>query len=91
MNEEWGPMIEHDGKGCPRDVVGVFLYIETDTPRVYEMMITDSGGRSWDWANSDKFARVIRYKKRRPYGMLAIDALMDTLPVVEYPEVDVLK
>jgi len=27
-SEEWGPWIEHDGKGCPAECIGKFLLIE---------------------------------------------------------------
>ena len=84
--EEWGPWIEHDGRGCP--VVGMWVH------RVYDMVavdvsdgvlknekigrVKDAGSRSWSWTRG--YARVIRYRIRKPRGLAILENLIENLP-----------
>jgi hypothetical protein len=79
MSDEWGPWIEHDGKGCP--CVGQYVETRLNLRAGYVMpgcpsSLVDggmgtvgiaTGGVSWYWAAG--FARVIRYRIRRPRAL----------------------
>lgn len=73
---EWGPWIEHDGKGCP--CRGEYVHI------VYEDQIEfcgiagsgEYGGKSWDWSNAGLFSRVIRYRIRKPRGLTILESVL---------------
>jgi hypothetical protein len=94
MSEEWGPWIEHDGKGCP--CVGHYVHCMFDErvsgePDVFlgeVYYIAGSRGiecRSWDWSNSREFSRVIRYRIRKPRGLTILENLVATLDAPEGP------
>lgn len=96
MSEEWGPWIEHDGKGCP--CVGKWV-------QSYKVSISECGCFSnglrhitsegiagispwnWDWSQSGKIApngkvasKIIRYRIRRPKGMAILNAILADIP-----------
>ena len=88
MGEEWGPWIEHDGKGCP--CVGEYgqftlgggysgpVGLRDDLGRVmvttntYEGFATD--GAAWHWVES-KYP-VIRYRIRKPKGLTILTDIL---------------
>lgn len=77
MAEEWGPWIEHDGKGCPcvgRTVEAVCLMNRLGERKREQFVAT--GGKSWTWAIHREpvnvWARVIRYRIRRPDALLSL-------------------
>ncbi|WP_434612107.1 hypothetical protein [Tabrizicola sp. M-4] len=82
MAEEWGPWIEHDGKGCP--VVGLYVRIGTETGFEIEGVPSEkcaapAAGEvsAWIWSTlpqREAFLRVVRYRIRRP---LALRRLID--------------
>lgn len=87
--EEWGPWIEHDGKGCPclgMWVHCVFMMRSGDTSEL-QGIAGALGGRSWDWKNKGFAARIIRYRIRRPRGMEVLDQILADLPKVKEGEV----
>jgi hypothetical protein len=74
MAEEWGPWIEHDGKGCP--VVGLYVRVVTEG-EIQIDGIPSTGCAApppgfcsmWIWASiplCDEHLRVVRYRIRRP-------------------------
>ncbi len=81
MAEEWGPWIEHDGKGCPP--AGKFSQWRFDCPHEFPVGMVDSCGnvllddrtvqgipsnsKSWNWHPS--YLHVVRYRIRRPLGL----------------------
>ena len=89
MSDEWGPWIEHDGKGCP--CVGMYVH------RIYDVIardaqdgcfknekigrVTNQRSRSWIWTVG--YARVIRYRIRKPRGLTILENLIADLPVTE--------
>lgn len=75
MSEEWGPWIEHDGKGCP--CVGMYAERIHDRGDVVIGVVL-RGGRSWEWAPG--FTRVIRYRIRKPRGLTILENLIADLP-----------
>lgn len=82
MSEEWGPWIEHDGKGCP--CVGMF--VEVVEVHVFDLTVCDPrkiiarGGNGWrakpgqlvpHSSRPSCFARpIIRYRIRKPRALL---------------------
>jgi len=92
MKYEWGPWIEHDGKGCP--IKGQLAQVQfakkiTRAPAHY-IIIADNiaqgivrtsplgrNGNSWDWRRGNK---VIRYRVRRPRVTEWLDQVTSDLP-----------
>jgi hypothetical protein len=86
--DEWGPWIEHDGRGCP--CVGRYVQAEhnqeiTDWSGPKNAIINGrfvtsiaTNGRSWIWA--DGFTKIIRYRIRKPRGMAILESLLANLP-----------
>ena len=92
MAEEWGPWIEHDGKGCPcvgnyarwqfDDLVDVPVGFRDVGGRIVVDGITVEGwarsGEGWLWI--DGYCRVIRYRIRKPRGLVLLEELLENLP-----------
>lgn len=93
MSEEWGPWIEHDGKGCP--CVGQYVHIVFERelsgrtggggrgsiagPREWIGITNPPDGRgSWDWRTV--YNRVIHYRIRKPRGLTILEGLLENLP-----------
>lgn len=89
MSSEWGPWIEHDGKGCPcvREYVQAVAermpgdFVEVEGP------CGEKGGESWNWefwlrrdVDGNLFARIIRYRIRKPRGLIILESLLENLP-----------
>lgn len=77
MTEEWGPWIEHDGKGCP--CVGMMVevvrrYISGDEDAAIGIAYLPA--QSWDWGNAPKWARILRYRIRKPKGMSVLEGIL---------------
>lgn len=90
--EDWGPWVQHDGKGCP--CVGQYVELELTTDG---LGVTASGKTdwtiigivqagnllAWDWSkfntmkpNGMLTPKVIRYRIRRPKGMAILNAVL---------------
>lgn len=91
QQQEWGPWVEHDGKGCPLPVGTQFGAYDEDsagTVEYFEATALARGGFSWDWQWSKKpvpgignlATRIIRYRIRRPKGMAILNAILADLP-----------
>ncbi len=81
QKDEWGPWIEHDGKGCP--VVGQYVQ---DVCRFRDGHIWETEGvvssqdaEGWDWSLPSEcgffgeLGRVIRYRIRKPRGLTILE------------------
>lgn len=77
MGEEWGPWIEHDGKGCP--CAGQWTEGVNLNGRSREG-IASQAGAGWVWLMPHPRESVIRYRIRRPKGMAILDAILRNLP-----------
>ncbi len=84
QDEQWGPWIEHDGKGCP--CRGAFCHITFQRPvrslnpsalrwgaqvgpsEWVGVTNPTDGDGSWDW--SSNYNPVIRYRIRKPRALL---------------------
>ena len=75
MSEEWGPWIEHDGKGCP--CVGEWVEVEFDDHRPNaEGRATSATGNpesGWVWANAIRVSVFTRYRIRKPKGLTMLE------------------
>lgn len=97
---EWGPWIEHDGKGCP--CVGQYVHVVFARDTTWHIGngsgiyinkrewvgITNprNGHGSWDWRT---FCNpVIRYRTRKPRGLTILEELLSDLPAPSAPKVD---
>lgn len=83
--DEWGPIIDHDGKGCP--CKGMYARVWGDLPGLTrDGRYTDyiegvvRGGPSWDWAAKGNWTRVVRYQVRTPRALTELRALIADLP-----------
>lgn len=85
MSEEWGPWIEHDGKGCP--CMGMWVQVQNlNACRIWEGVACSEGGRSWDWSTG--YRPVVRYRIRRPRALLQLIEMVENLPAPAQPRVD---
>lgn len=90
MSEEWGPWIEHDGKGCP--CVGAYVHLEAFGMGCFLCVagedcrangVDPSGPSSaWLWreGNHPVFQEVVRYRIRKPRGLAILESLLENLP-----------
>lgn len=83
MADQWGPWIEHDGRGCP-DVVGLMLEVkvarDADLPPAEAGDCDSSFSRPWLWALMPWPYRVVAYRIRKPRGMVVLESLLADLP-----------
>ena len=86
---EWSPWIEHDGKGCP--CVGQFVHLVFGDgneilciagERAKTNGIAVNGPWSaWVWGEQDPEPwEIIRYRIRKPRGMVILETLLADLP-----------
>lgn len=78
MADEWGPWIEHDGRGCPvPDGTVVEVMVEGNPGDFFgpvEFAATKEG-LSWYWTwwmvivDGEWVARIVRYRLRRPNAL----------------------
>jgi len=83
---EWGPWIEHDGKGCP--CVGQYVNAVhctgfenyTVAGSDPEFMKTKFPHGSWNWGNSPYASRIIRYRIRKSRAMKLLQSIVENPP-----------
>lgn len=80
MSEEWGPWIEHDGKGCP--CVGAFVHIVYADG--FERKGRATGGGSW--RSSSGLILILRYRIRKPRALIELIEMVENLPQPERVE-----
>jgi hypothetical protein len=76
MSDDWGPWVEHDGKGCPcRGKYAQLVLTDILAPRRFETLVEsvvwgDLGEHSaWLWENAADVQVVVRYRIRRPRAL----------------------
>lgn len=78
MTEEWGPWIEHDGRGCPLSGP-TYCRVEFADGEVIDHFITRRSWM-WDWAMCAAAGapdcRIIRYRVRKPKGLVILEAVL---------------
>ena len=76
--EEFGPWIEHDGKGCP--CVGQFVRSVERGGRMDDHIaggVGDGLSRQWDWGSGiPKSMQIIRYRIRKPKGLTILTDIL---------------
>ena len=103
MTDEWGPWIEHDGKGCPCEGNVAHLIVGFDghaDPKldpappygqIVEIISDDEwieiaqNDEGWTWTRG--YYPVIRYRIRKPRGMVILETLLADIPRVGEVEV----
>jgi hypothetical protein len=89
MNYEWGPWVEHDGKGCPADVSpGVRVMVEYRNGQTHGGVVNSGvvGAGNWVWPKRYGLifpADCIRYRVRRPLVSEWLAETTSDLPVRE--------
>jgi hypothetical protein len=87
---DWGPWIEHDGKGCP-DLVGHSIECvvrrDEDAPKVRVEDCEEHYSAPWLWAILPCHYQIIRYRVRKPRGLTILEELIADLPAPA-PNVD---
>lgn len=96
MSEEWGPWIEHDGKGQPVPT-GTVGEAELRCGRVapfcaglgstragpYSPPKNYHGTSAWHWGGKPRVYvgdEVIRYRIRKPRGLTILEGLLENMP-----------
>jgi hypothetical protein len=83
MSEEYGPWIDHDGKSCP-NLVGHILQCvvrrDEDTPPVVAGNVDLFASAPWLWAIVPCRYEIIRYRIRKPRGLVMLERLIADLP-----------
>jgi hypothetical protein len=96
MSAEWGPWIEHDGKGCPcrgeyvqaidrgRVTAEFVAGTQLCAGRMFEVAEswTDNMPNAWTWGSMRRRSQyeIIRYRIRKPRGMTILESLLEDLP-----------
>lgn len=90
QDTEWGPWIEHDGKGIPVPV-GVVVHavgsLGTDIIEVSRFSNSDvplGATTAWHWALwephlFEEHEYVIRYRIRKPRGLIILEGILEAL------------
>ncbi len=81
---EWGPWVEHDGKGCP--CVGEFIdfhcaYRDKSEQR-HMGRVSQWFAASGVWHSPHLFV-FLRYRIRKPRGLTILEGLLENLPEKE--------
>lgn len=87
MDEEWGPWIEHDGKGCPCRGMWVECQFDDLRPNIEGVARGDDvdGTCGWYWRNKNRVAVFVRYRVRKPRGLKILEQLLADLPATDKP------
>ncbi len=97
MSEEWGPWIEHDGKGCPVEGKWVHVTLRNghELQTVAGRSVVDANGNfrrgfslyqfnSWVWSDGGPEGnKVVRYRVRKPRALQQLRDMIADLPVKE--------
>ena len=90
MGEQWGPWIEHDGKGCPVYGMSVEAQIYGEENRHsnrigrktdFQTLDSSSKVSAWVWFfDAPTHGKVTRYRIRKPRGLTMLEGLIADLP-----------
>ena len=76
--EQWGPWIDHDGKGCP--CVGEYVNVIFDEGSPKEIEGSVKGlPAPWNWhlpRLPKAWGKVIRYRIRKPKGLTMLECIL---------------
>lgn len=96
MSDEWGPWIEHDGRGCPV-AIGTIVNVDFEDGRslICKACCNRRSGyvgptvqnpriSAWFWAHPENtihpFDRIIRYRIQKPRALLNLIEMVENLP-----------
>lgn len=86
MAEELGPWVEHDGAGVPV-APGTWCQVETKGGLILEDRshgpLSPGGVSLWIWSDIPRrywFMAIIRYRIRKPRGLVILETLLADLP-----------
>lgn len=86
MQEEWGPWVDHDGSGCPV-AIGTVVEVVCEDRFGYLMHVvaTARAGHhsSWDWRHYPRLKRILRYRVKKPRGMVVLEAMLNDVRTPE--------
>ena len=74
MSEQWGPWIDHDGKGCP--CLGMYVRTVNNNGVIDEGIATALG---WGW-RPNSIATITIYRIRKPRALQDLIKLVEELP-----------
>ena len=84
MSEEWGPWIEHDGRGCPVKKGTLVKTLHQDGTSE-EGPTSGAPFTGWDWECCDMFGKpgykLIRYRVRPPKALQQLIQMVENLPM----------
>jgi hypothetical protein len=76
IKDEWGPWVEHDGKGLPCPA-GAFVQAIDREGDLYDELADDL---EWLWSGTNWCVDIIRYRIRKPRGLTILEGLLENLP-----------
>ncbi len=84
--DEWGPWIEHDGKGTPSEIkIGDYVEVESEDNETGELVRAAAvvewlhlEPHSWTWGASTH--DTLRYRIRKPRALLDLIRMVEELP-----------
>lgn len=88
-DEEWGPWIEHDGKGCPASLLGRYVQAVGSLGTVDERVVRDHivfppPGYHTQFERDDCIRNgvefIVRYRVRKPRALKQLRELVENLP-----------
>ena len=87
MADEWGPWIEHDGISWPPAPMGTIVHrVFSEAPRrgIAKGRTEDvrplCDGERGSWIGAAGAVQVIRYRIRKPRGLVVLESLLADLP-----------
>ncbi len=82
MNEEWGPWIRHDGRGCPVPSGTVVEVVCEDRFGFTMRAVTRVAGgaySSWNWEHFPELKKIIRYRQKKPKGLQILEGVLKSI------------
>nr|WP_319250488.1 hypothetical protein [uncultured Celeribacter sp.] len=88
MSEEWGPWVEHDGRGCP-DIVGLDVECKVERDRDLPPTLAEDCetqfSRPWLWAIMPWPYKIIAYRIRKQRALRDLIEMVESLPEPSRP------
>lgn len=84
-DDQWGPWIDHDGKGCP--CVGQYVHVVFEYGLEIIAIAGSQTGNSWNWSNAPLWLPIIRYRVRKPRALIELIEMVENLPAPSQPKV----
>lgn len=91
MTDDWGPWINHDGKGCPvaRGTIVEVLHANGEE-EVYRALCNFRPGwpgagvaNLWDWSTCQSYRaidyRIVQYRVQKPRALVALIGMVEGL------------